>query len=113
VVILRKSGYEARAFYDAESALDEVEHECPELVISDVVMPGMSGIEMAVLIRERDPACKVLLFSGHSALAGMLEKARQQGHEFEVLKKPVHPADLLAKIQNASNESEAELKSAD
>ncbi len=98
VVILRQSGYEATAFYNAQSALERIEAGCPELVISDVVMPGMSGVEMAVLIKERYPDCKVLLFSGNAAMVDMLASARQQGHDFELMAKPVHPSDLLAKI---------------
>ena len=98
VVILRQSGYEATAFYNAQSALEGIEAGCPELVISDVVMPGMSGVEMAVLIKERYPDCKVLLFSGNAAMVDMLASARQQGHDFELMAKPVHPSDLLAII---------------
>lgn len=98
VVILRQSGYEATAFYNAKSALEGIEAGCPELVISDVVMPGMSGVDMAVLIKERHPDCKVLLFSGNAAMVDMLASAQRQGHDFELLTKPVHPADLLAKI---------------
>lgn len=99
-VILTRSGYDATAFYDAQSALAQLESSIPDLVISDVVMPGMSGIEMAILIRERQPACKVLLFSGQAATADMLEDVRRKGYEFEVLSKPIHPTDLLAKIAN-------------
>jgi DNA-binding response OmpR family regulator len=98
-VILRQSGYEASAFYNAQSALAAIESCRPELVISDVVMPGMSGVEMAVLIRERHPACKVLLFSGNATTMDMLEGVRRQGHDFELLAKPIHPADLLARIE--------------
>jgi hypothetical protein len=43
------------------------------------------------------PSCKVLLFSGQAATTNLLEKARTQGYEFEILSKPVHPADLLAR----------------
>src|ERR1035437_2166483 len=96
VAILRNSGYEALAFYDAQSALEQVESFSPELVISDVVMPGMNGVEMAVLIRERHPACRVLLFSGQAATAELLEGARRRGYDFELLAKPVHPTVLLA-----------------
>ncbi len=98
VVILRQSGYEASAFYNAQSALEGVEFCCPELIISDVVMPGMTGVEMAVLIKERYPACKILLFSGNAATADILEGVRERGYEFELLTKPIHPADLLAKV---------------
>jgi DNA-binding NtrC family response regulator len=98
VTILRQSGYEASAFYNAQSALEGIESYCPELVITDVVMPGMSGVEMAVLIQERRPACKVLLFSGNAVTSDLLQPARRQGHDFELLAKPVHPKDLLAKI---------------
>lgn len=101
-VILRNSGYEALAFYNAQGALEAVESCCPELVISDVMMPGMNGIDMAVLIRERHPECKVLLFSGSAATTDMLAEARRRGHDFELLAKPIHPRDLLAKVSDIS-----------
>ncbi len=101
-VILRKSGYEANAFYNAQSALVEIESCCPELVISDVVMPGMNGVEMAVLIKERHPACKVLLFSGNATTVDLLEETRRRGYDFELLTKPVHPSDLLARVADIS-----------
>ena len=45
------------------------------------------------------PNCKILLISGQAATADLLERARAQGHEFEILAKPVHPTDLLAKLR--------------
>jgi DNA-binding NtrC family response regulator len=106
VVILRQAGYEARAFYNAESALKYAESCCPELVISDVAMPGMGGVEMAILIRERHPACKILLFSGHACTADLLEQARGRGYDFELLAKPVYPTDLLAKLASVGDARE-------
>jgi DNA-binding NtrC family response regulator len=105
-VILRNSRYEASAFYDAQSALEQAACCSPELVISDVVMPGMNGVEMAVLIKERHPECKVLLFSGQAATMDMLEGVRTQGHNFEVLAKPIHPTDLPAKVASIGHQSE-------
>ncbi len=110
VAIFRNSGYEAIAFYNAQSALEQVESLSPELVISDVMMPGMNGIEMAVLIRERHPACKILLFSGHAATMDILKEARKQGHDFELLSKPVHPSELLARAAGFGDKSDVELK---
>ncbi len=96
--LLCNYGYQATAMHDGQSALAECDRVTPDLVITDVFMPGMSGIELATRIRQRFPACKVLLFSGTAASADLLEQARREGHDFELLAKPIHPADLLAKL---------------
>jgi DNA-binding NtrC family response regulator len=101
-VILRNSGYQAAAFYNAQSALEQAGIRCPDLIISDVVMPGMSGVEMAVLIRERHPECKILLFSGQASTVNLLAMVEVQGNAFELLTKPVHPTDLLARVATLS-----------
>ena len=49
--ILRNFGYEASVAYDAPSAISQCEPFNPELVITDVVMPGMNGVEMAIQVR--------------------------------------------------------------
>jgi len=96
--ILSASGFEARAFYDGASALAACAVDSPDWIISDVVMPGMTGIDMAIEIRQRHPNCRILMFSGQAATADLLDKALASGHEFEVLLKPVHPKELLAKL---------------
>ncbi len=96
--IFRNAGYEAAAAYDGSSALAHCESFRPDLVIADVVMPGMTGVEMAIQVKQQYPACKILLFSGQAATANLLEEARQSGYDFELLTKPVHPAELLAKL---------------
>lgn len=105
--ILSKAGYEASAFYNAQSALQEVYSCAPELVISDVDMPGMNGVEMAVCIRENCRGCKVLLFSGRATSQDLLQEAGAQGYDFELLAKPIHPRDLLAHIAGAGPEAKA------
>jgi CheY-like chemotaxis protein len=97
-LIFRKAGYVAEAAYDSLSALSQCESFNPDLVVSDVLMPGMNGIEMAIEISERYPACRILPFSGQAGTADLLEIARHSGHDFELLSKPIHPADLLAKL---------------
>jgi DNA-binding NtrC family response regulator len=58
------------------------------------MLPGMNGIDLAVVIKANYPACHVLLFSGHANTATLLEEAGKKGHQFEVLAKPVYP-DLM------------------
>ena len=99
-IILNQHGYEASAAYTGTGAVEQARQLSPDLVISDVVMPDMNGIEAAILIREFLPSCKILLFSGQAATADLLENARAHGHEFEILAKPVHPQDLLAKLRS-------------
>ncbi|MGE0407516.1 MAG: response regulator [Candidatus Korobacteraceae bacterium] len=98
-IILNQHGFEASAVYTGTAAVEQARSVKPDLVISDVIMPDMNGIEAAINIRKFLPACKVLLFSGQAATADLLETARSQGHEFEILAKPVHPQDLLAKLR--------------
>jgi CheY-like chemotaxis protein len=99
VIILNQAGFEARAVYSGEKAIESLESFKPDMLISDVIMTGMTGIEAAIEVRNRLPQCKILLFSGQAATADLLERARAQGHEFEILAKPVHPTDLLAKLR--------------
>jgi CheY-like chemotaxis protein len=87
--------------------LEAVRLDAPDLLITDVVMPLLSGIELAIQVRELCPDCKVLLFSGQAATAHLLDAAGANGHNFELLVKPVHPADLLAKIRSLTEPASA------
>ncbi|HWR34307.1 MAG TPA: response regulator [Clostridia bacterium] len=98
-IILNQHGFNASAVYTGTSAVQTAREVRPDLIISDVIMPDMNGIEAAINIRNFLPGCKILLFSGQAATADLLETARAQGHEFEILAKPVHPQDLLAKLR--------------
>jgi CheY-like chemotaxis protein len=99
-IILNQAGFEARAVFSGEKAVEALDTFQPNMLISDVIMTGMTGIEAAIITRTKVPNCKILLFSGQAATADLLEKARAQGHEFEILAKPVHPTDLLAKLRS-------------
>lgn len=97
--IFEINGYEASVAYTGSSAVESARSLRPDLIISDVIMPDMNGIEAAIHIRDFLPSCKILLFSGQAATADLLENARAQGHDFEILAKPVHPSELLAKVR--------------
>ncbi len=98
-MILNQSGFDARAVYSGEKALEMAPTFGPDMLISDVIMADLNGIDAAIRIRSLLPAIKILLFSGQAATADLLEKARKAGYEFDILAKPVHPQDLLARLQ--------------
>ena len=99
VLILNKNGFEAKAVYSSREAVQAAESFHPEKIISDVILADGSGIDAAIQICALLPNCKVILFSGQAATADLLEKARAQGHTFQILAKPVAPPDLLAHLR--------------
>lgn len=97
-IILKKSGFSAITAYDGPTALRLANDLKPHLLITDVMMPGMTGIELAITMTHTIPECKILLFSGQAATVDLLEKARDAGYDFTTLTKPVHPTDMLKRI---------------
>jgi CheY-like chemotaxis protein len=102
VEILRDEGFDAVAVPSGVSAIELAKTWRPEIVLSDVIMPGLNGIDTGIKIREIVPSCKVILFSGQAATVDLLEQARQEGHGFEILAKPIRPERLIAVIRENS-----------
>lgn len=105
-LILRSSGYDVTARNDARGALEECQMQIPDLVLSDVMMPEVNGIELAIQIEQQYPACRILLISGLGSSFGLAAEASERGHRFEILSKPIRPAELLARIGAALTEGE-------
>jgi DNA-binding NtrC family response regulator len=100
VAILARAGFDTRSAYSGEMAIEMARNFHPDLMITDVAMPGINGVEAAIKVREMLPTCKVLLFSGHGVSRHLVEWARAHDHHFELLVKPVHPEMLIAKVQS-------------
>lgn len=96
--ILNQGGFEARAVYSSVKALEIAPAFKPDLLISDVIMSEMNGIEAAVRIKAILPDIRVFLLSGQTATAELLERANAAGYGFGVLTKPLHPRDLIARL---------------
>lgn len=97
--ILQRFHYDAVPFYDGETAIEAARRQCPDIVLSDVIMPKLNGVETALKIRELCPRARVVLLSGNAATADLMERARSEGHEFELLAKPIHPDELLRRLR--------------
>lgn len=99
--VLDSFGYECYAAYNAADALACAETFTPDLVLSDVMMPDMNGVELCMQIRDLLPECRILLFSGQISLAHtLLQDATKRGCDFELVAKPLRAEDLAAKIGN-------------
>jgi CheY-like chemotaxis protein len=99
VQILNRNGFIAEAAYSGEQAIELAKRHCPELVLSDVMMPNVDGVEAAIAIREQCPDTRIVLFSGQAATVEILARARERGHNFELLPKPIHPTQLIKHLR--------------
>jgi DNA-binding NtrC family response regulator len=113
--ILKLYKYNVRAAHSAEEALKLAEESQPDAVLSDVVMPGMNGIELATRLRERNPGCRVLLMSGQTTHHEQIQAAERRGGALTVLAKPIHPSEILAFLESCrgrKDEAETEVQPA-
>ena len=96
--MLHNLGYETAAVHDAISGLAHCENWVPDLIITDVVMPGMNGVEVGLVARQLYPHCKILLLSEVAGGSEFLKEARQNGYDFELVEKPLPLSALLARV---------------
>jgi len=99
VQILNRNGFIAEAAYGGEEAIQKAKRHCPELVLSDVLMPQVDGVEACIEIRKHCPETRIILFSGQAATVEILARARERGHTFELLPKPIHPTQLIKHLR--------------
>ncbi len=98
--ILNGEGFEATAVFSGQDAIHWAKKTTPDVVVSDVIMPEMTGIEAARSIREFLPQCRVILFSGQALTNDLLAEARARGDSFEMLAKPIDPYALIAVLRS-------------
>jgi CheY-like chemotaxis protein len=102
VMILNRNGFRAEAVYSGTQAIEAARRIAPELILSDVLMPQVDGVAAAIAIREFLPDTRIVLFSGQAATVEILARARAQGHDFELLPKPIHPTVLIERLRASS-----------
>ena len=99
VQILNRNGFIAQAVYGGREAIDCARLTNPELILSDVLMPHIDGVEAAIAIQKFLPDTRIVLFSGQAATVEILARARTRGYQFELLAKPLHPTQLIKHLR--------------
>jgi CheY-like chemotaxis protein len=93
--ILNRSGFDAVAKYGGVPAIEFIRQECPDILLSDVMMPELNGVQLAKSTFSRCPNTRIVLISGNAATPNLLDHAFSDGSPFELLAKPIHPSQLL------------------
>jgi CheY-like chemotaxis protein len=99
VEILTGAGFDVIGAADGWAALDTAARFHPDYLLSDVLMPKMNGVELAVAMRKMYPTTKVFLFTGQAGISEILLKGQKQGYEFELIAKPIHPLKLIERLK--------------
>ncbi|PKM29541.1 MAG: nitrogen regulation protein NR(I) [Gammaproteobacteria bacterium HGW-Gammaproteobacteria-11] len=96
---LQQEGMEPVCFDTADSALARLQRQHPDVLISDIRMPGTSGLELLAKIREQHPKLPVIIMTAHSDLDSAV--ASYQGGAFEYLPKPFDVDEAVALVRRA------------
>ncbi len=97
--ILKDEGYQAASFPDAESLLQQIDSMEPSLVLLDIWLPGMDGMQLLKRLRERFPQLPVIMMSGHARIEAAVAAIKAGAYDF--LEKPLHLEVLLDKVESA------------
>jgi len=94
---LQKAGYEVASFANGQQAYDRLKEEPFTLLLTDIVMPEMDGIELARRAAELDPDLKIMFITGFAAVA--LNPDNHAPKDAKVLSKPFHLRDLVQEVE--------------
>jgi two-component system, cell cycle response regulator CpdR len=96
VKALEKAGHRVTPFAEGLSAYEEIKQDSFDLLLTDIVMPEMDGIELARRAAELDPALKIMFITGFAAVA--LNPDSNAPKDAKVLSKPFHLRDLVDEV---------------
>lgn len=97
--ILEQAGYQVTHFSRGEAALDLVQASWPGVILSDLRMPGLSGLDLLDRIKEKAPQVPFIMITGHGDVASAVRAMRAGAHDF--LEKPCEPQLLLDVLRRA------------
>jgi DNA-binding NtrC family response regulator len=96
---LKKKNYTVRAFDSAESALEAIDENPPDLVLLDIGLPGMSGVEALEIIKARHPEVIIVMITAYEDVQTVVSSMKNGAYEYVV--KPIQMDALLVILRNA------------
>jgi len=97
--VFRREGYETDIADSAESAFALLEEKSYDLIITDIILPGISGIELLVKYRKKNPSQKVIVITAFASLASAVEAIKAGACDFIV--KPLMHDEMKRAVRNA------------
>ncbi len=97
--ILRLEGYEVTAVEDGQSALDTLSDQAFDLMLLDIRMPGMDGIEVMQKAVEISPDMQIIMLTAHGSMESAIEALRYGAHDYLI--KPSSPQEILSSVAGA------------
>ncbi len=106
--ILQKKGYDVESVGDGEKALSLIKDHDFDVIILDIILPGLSGMDILETIKRVSPLSKIIMFTGQPSVETILDALRAGANDY--LSKPVKPEDLLVVVSNAARIKALELE---
>ena len=102
--VLKDSGYQVKSYTRSFEAVDDFETNAYDLVISDIKMPGMDGLEVLQKIRAKDQRVPVIMITAYATVETSIQAMRKGA--YDMLTKPFEPEELLYRVKNALNHTQ-------
>jgi DNA-binding NtrC family response regulator len=102
--VFRARDWDIAMAFDAVSCIEQYERDRPDVVVLDHGLPGLSGLQLLEVLRERDPDATVIMLTGHADIPIAVEAMRLGAENF--LTKPADPAHLDAALERAFEKSD-------
>jgi two-component system, NtrC family, sensor kinase len=99
-ISLRSDGYEVVTAYSGEEGLEVFEQESPDIVVTDIKMPGMDGIEVLKNIKKRNPEVEVVIITGHGDIDNAIDALKHGASDF--INKPVRDEAISLALEKGS-----------
>jgi len=96
-IALKRAGHEVDAVADGEDALTAINNRAYDLLLADIIMPGMDGIALAKRASSIVPGMKVMFITGFAAVA--MGQKKMEESDAKVLSKPFHLRDLVDQVE--------------